>query len=429
MLSFLREIFPDTHPIRLFYHKVAAFIAALINLFPGSKMIIIGVTGTNGKTTTVNLLANILTSAGYKIGMTSTINFQIGGEKWTNTTKQSTMSPFKLQSLLKQMLKEGCRYVILEVTSHAITQSRVLGINFDMAVITNVTGDHIEYHGNFNNYLSEKGKLFQKVSRGVRKLGVPKVLVLNADDKYYTYFNQFVADRKITYSLSYATVYAENIEKGPEGSKFIMHVPNEAIDVKINLPGEFNVYNAMAAACAAIALQIPLAVVKKGLEEINVIPGRYEHVDVGQKFSVIVDYAHTPDALESLFALYRTLTPGKLFAVFGATGGGRDKSKRPKMGESVNEYADFVIVTNDDPYTEDEWNIIEQVSNGIPRKEGQNFWKIPDRREAIRLSLTLAKEGDCVVVAGKGAEEIIILKTGRIPWNDKKVITELLERE
>lgn len=429
MINFLRKIIPDRHPIRLVYHKIIAIVAALINGFPANKMVVIGVTGTSGKTTVVNLITNILNLAGYKVGMTSTMNFQIGDKRWINGEKQTTFGPFRLQKLLKQMLQAGCKYAVVEVTSHAITQSRIFGINFDIGVITNVSGDHIEYHGDFNSYLSTKAQLFRKVSKGRRKFGVSKVLILNADDQYYGYFDQFVADRKLTYGLKSATIYAENVEKNPEGSHFILHVPNNAVPVKIRLPGEFNVSNSLAAAAVCLSLQVPLETIKNGLEQSATIAGRYEHVNLGQKYSIIVDYAHTPTALKFLLALYKKLTPGKLFVVFGATGGGRDKMKRPVMGEIVNEFADYIIVTDDDPYEEDEWEIIEQISVGIPRKEGGNFWKIPDRREAIRLALTLAREGDCVVVAGKGSEEIQILRGKTIVWNDKNVIRELLERE
>ena len=427
-MKFLRKAIPDTHPIRLLYHRVMAFLAAIWYWYPADNLVVIGVTGTNGKTTTVNLITNVLNAAGYKVGMTSTINFQIGSQRWINDTKQTTLGPFFLQKILREMVKAGCKYAVLEVSSHSITQSRINGINIDVAVITNVSPEHVEYHGSFNNYLNTKGLLFQKVSKESRKFGVPKVLITNADDKYFSFFNQFVADRKLTYGVKGGTVYAAGMDQRPEGTHFVLHVPNNAIPIDLRLHGEFNMANALAAAAVAISLQVPLEVIKKGLDESATVSGRFEHVDSGQKYSVIVDYAHTPPALESLFSLYRRLTPGKLYAVFGATGGGRDKSKRPGMGKVVHSYADYIIVTNDDPYEDDEWEIIEQVSKGIPRKEGDNFWKIPDRREAIRLALTLAKEGDCVVVAGKGCEEVIMLRGKRLPWNDKAVIKELLER-
>ena len=429
MLEFLRKLIPDRHPLRLLYHKIKGMIAAVVNGFPANKMVVIGVTGTNGKTTTANFITNILNEAGFKVAMTSSINFQIGDEIWGNTTKQSTMSPMDLQKFLKRAAKAGCQYVVLEVTSHAIDQSRIFGINFDIAVITNIEAEHIEYHGDFNHYLNTKGRLFKKVSRGRRKPGVPKMLVLNADSQYFNFFNQFIADRKTTYGMNAATVYASNVQKFPAGSKFSLHVPNNVVELEVKLPGDFNVYNALAAASVGLSLGLGLEVIKKGLESSTAIPGRFEQVNCGQNFSIIVDYAHTPEALESLFELYRKLTSGRLLVVFGATGGGRDKSKRPNMGEMANEYADYIILTNDDPYQEDEWQIIEQIAQGVPRKEGKNFWMLPDRREAIRLALMQAQEGDTVVVAGKGCEEIIITREGRIPWNDKKVITELLERE
>lgn len=429
MLDFLRKLLPERHPLRLFYHRILAVIAAIMNGFPANRMIVIGVTGTNGKTTTVNMITNILNAAGYKVGMTSTINFQVNKERWVNITKQTTVGPFQLQKLLKRMLKAGCTHAVLEVTSHAIDQSRIFGINFDVAVITNVTPDHVEYHGDFNSYLNAKGELFKKVSKGRRKFGVSKIMILNAEDKYYNFFNQFIVDRKITYGLKQATVYATKIEQGPAGSRYSLHVPNNAVDIAINLPGEFNIYNSLAAAAACMALQIPIEQIAKGLASGQAISGRFEHVDAGQNFSVIVDYAHAPESLESLLSLYRNLTPGRLFVVFGATGGGRDKLKRPKMGAIANQYADYIVVTDDDPYEDDEWGIIDQVSQGIPRQEGNNFWQIPDRKEAIRLALTIAKEGDTVVVAGKGAEEVMMLRGKKIPWNDRKVIEDLLNRE
>lgn len=428
MMNFLRKLFPERSPFRLIYHKFMGFLAAVYYGFPANHLIVVGVTGTNGKTTTVNLITNILNEAGYKVGMSSTINFQIGDKRWNNDTKQSTQGPFVLQKMLRTMVKSGVRYAVIEVTSHAIDQSRIYGVNFDVAVITNVTPDHVEYHGGFDNYINTKAALFGKVSKGKRKLGIPKVFVLNSDDQYYTVFNQFVADLKISYGLKNATVYAENVVQKPEGSKFVLHVPNAAIEVELGMPGEFNVYNALAAAAACISLQVPLEVVKKGLEESGTVPGRFEHVNAGQKFSVIVDYAHASDALENLLSLYRRLTPGRLFAVYGATGGGRDKGKRPRMGEIGNEFADVVILTDDDPYSEDEWQIIDQLALGVKREEGKGFWMIPDRREAIRLALSMAKEGDCVVVSGKGAEEVMMVRGKKIKWSDRQVITELIKQ-
>jgi len=210
------------------------------------------------------------------------------------------------------------------------------------------------------------------------------------------------------------------------GSSFVLHIPNHAVEVNLKMPGEFNVYNALATASVCLTLGVPVEKIKEGLELAGSVSGRFERVLAGQDFEVIVDYAHAPDSMENLLKMYRGLTSGRLFSVFGATGGGRDKGKRPKMGAVAHEYADYVIVTNDDPYVEDELTIIDQVSEGIPRVEGQNFWKIPDRREAIKLALSLAKKDDAVVISGKGCEEIMIVRGKKVPWNDRKVVEDLL---
>ena len=305
-------------------------------------------------------------------------------------------------------------------------QSRVAGVSFDVAVITNLTPEHINYHGSFEAYMQAKGLLFKKVSKGKRKFNVPKVAILNADDEHYEYFSKFIVDRQITYGFKNATVSVNEVHKHPEGSNFELVVPNGRASVKLDLPGDFNIANAMAAAATCMALNIPVETVKEGLDASQTVSGRFEHIDEGQDFSVIVDYAHTPEALESLLELYSRLTEGRLFAVFGATGGGRDKSKRPVMGEVAEKYADYIVLTDDDPYSEDEWQILDQIGAGIKRSEGENFWKIPDRREAIFLALSMAKEKDTVVVAGKGCEEIMKVRGGTIEWNDKKVIQEIL---
>lgn len=429
MINKLRKVISDTNPLRLLYHQIKAFFAVLIYRFPSRHINMIAVTGTNGKTTTVNLTASILEKAGYKVGMASTINFKIGEQKWVNNSKQTTMSPFTLQKMLRKMVNEGCSHCVLEVSSHAITQSRILGINFDTAVFTNITEDHLEYHGNFQLYLETKGVLFKRLNRSKRKPKIPKVSVLNLDDPHYTYFDQFIADRKYTYSLKRGTCYASNVTLSPKGTKFTLNIPNRQAEINLDLTGEFNLYNALAAATIALVNNINLMTVKKALEEAQGIPGRLELIENGQPYTIVVDYAHAPDSLSKLLKLYRKLTDKKLFIVFGATGGGRDKAKRPKMGEIADELADYIILTNDDPYEEDEMKIIDEIAWGIKRKEGENLWKIPHRYEAIRLALTLAQDDDVVVIAGKGCEGVQIIGTQRISWDDRNVVRELLSRE
>ncbi len=426
----LRKLVSETNPLRLLYHKMFAVAGAFWYRFPSRKMIVVGVTGTNGKTTTVNLIAHILASAGHKVGMTSTINFQIGDKKWSNKTKMTSLGRFGLQKMLRRMANAGCEYAVIEVSSHAMTQSRVWGINIDIGAFTNVTEDHIEYHGSKEKYLAAKGELFKKISSSKRKTGIPKLLVLNQGDPSFDYFDQFVADRKINYGLKEGTVRASSIKLRPDGSKFVLNIPNQIRDVDLGLPGDFNIENALCAASVCLGLNIDFEKIVNALGSAKTVPGRYDHVNAGQDPAIVIDYAHAPDSLEKLLSMYRDLTlDGKLYAVFGATGGGRDRGKRPKMGNVADKYADYVVVTNDDPYDDDEISIIDDVCEGIDRKEGENFWKIPDRREAIRLVLALAKKGDSVVIAGKGAEEVMKIRGGTIPWNDKATVVELLRRD
>ncbi len=426
LVKYLQQRISPQNPLRLLYHKVLAVTAAVYYGFPAKKLNVIAVTGTKGKTTTTNLIAGILTEAGYKVGMTSTINFQVGDSRWSNLTKITTLGPFFLQKILRKMVNEGCSHAVLEVSSHAINQNRVWGINIDTAVLTNVGEDHLEYHGGFQNYLRTKGLLFERLNRADRKPGIYKNAVLNKDDSNFLYFDQFLVDRKYTYGMSGSTVYATNLQLTPAGSVFTLNVPNNKIEIQLKLPGKFNVYNALAAATVALACNINLALIKTALEKASAIPGRFETIDCGQKFTIVVDYAHTTDSLEKLLSLYKDLTKGKVYVVFGATGGGRDKAKRPKMGAVADKFADYVIVTDDDPYEESEWGIIEQVAKGVKRVDGDRFWKIPSRLEAIKLALSLACEGDTVVIAGKGSEEIQMINGHRIPWDDRKIVREIL---
>ena len=428
MLKYFKSRISDTNPLRLLFHKMRAVAAALYYGFPSRRLHVIAVTGTKGKTTTVNLVTAILQEAGYKVGMASTIFFQIGDSRWANTTKSTTIGPFALQKMLREMVNANCTYAVIEVTSHALTQNRIWGINVDTAVLTNVGEDHLDYHGGFESYLRTKGLLFSRLNRSSRKPRIQKISVLNRDDSNFTYFDQFLADKKYTYGFNAGTCFVTDMFLTPGGSNFVMHVPNNSAEINLKLPGAFNVYNALAAGTVALANNINLTVVKTALEKSSSIPGRLEAIDCGQKYSIIVDFAHTEESLDQVLSLYRGLTKKKLFVVFGATGGGRDKGKRPKMGAVADKLADYIILTDDDPYEEDESQIIEDISAGIKRKEGENFWKIPHREEAIKLALNLAREGDTVIIAGKGAEEVQMIGGGAIEWDDRKVVRALLSR-
>lgn len=429
LLNALREKISPQNPLLLLYHKIVAVLAALIYRFPSNNIRVVAVTGTKGKSTTVHLLGRILQEAGYKVGVASTIHFQIDETIWPNATKQTTQGRFTLQKLLRAMVSARCDFAIIEVTSHALVQSRLWGVNVDTAVLTNIEREHIEYHGGFEHYIHAKGLLFTLLGRSQRKGGMQKTAVLPSDDPHVSYFEEFPCDRKISYGLSQGIVHGRDIVLRPDGSRFTIKVPNEEISVDLKIPGEFNIKNALAAAAAALSFGIKLSAIQKGLETETEIPGRIEIIRVGQPFTVVVDYAHTTDSLDKLLSLFRPLTKGKLYLVFGATGGGRDKGKRPEMGAVAARYADFIVVTDDDPYTEDRMSIIEQVAAGTGRSEGEGLWKIRDRREAIRLALSLAKEKDTVIIAGKGCEPIQIIGRERILWDDRKVAREILGSE
>jgi UDP-N-acetylmuramyl-tripeptide synthetase len=260
-------------------------------------------------------------------------------------------------------------------------------------------------------------------------MGIQKTAVLPLEDANFAYFDNFPSDRKVTYGISKGIIRSADSVLKADGSRFSIIIPNDEVALHLRLPGQFNIRNALAAAAAAVSFGINLKAIKKGLEAETEIPGRLEIIRAGQPFTTIVDYAHTPDSLEKLLSLFRQLTTGKIFLVFGATGGGRDKSKRPLMGAVANKYADTIIVTDDDPYTEDRMTIIRHVAEGIKRKEGEGLWCIRDRREAIRMALSLAREGDTVLIAGKGCEPIQIIGEEKVEWDDRKVVREILSTD
>lgn len=419
MLNLLRKLIPEQSFIRLFYHKIWAFLAFLFYRFPGRKLKIIAVTGTNGKTTTVNLIAQVLTFLGRKVGMTSTVNFQIGDRVWSNVTKKTTQGRFDLQRMLREMVKKGCEYAVIEVSSHAMTQSRVLGVPIDVAVFTNLTDDHLEYHGSFEKYREAKGMLFKKFH---------KYSVLNIDDPSFDYFNSINRGKKITYGLEKGDFHISGLITTPKGSTFVMHSKEGSHEISVPLPGLFNVYNVLASFAALSTYGFKDEDLANAFSHVRGAPGRFERVAVGQNFEVIVDYAHDHTSLEKILSLCRGLAKGRVISVFGATGGGRDKAKRPKMGAVADKYADLIVLTTDDPYFDDRSEIIEMIARGIDRECGNGLAKYPDRREGIHYALSNAKEGDIVVISGKGGEEVMVVGDKKIPWDDREIVKEFFAR-
>jgi UDP-N-acetylmuramoyl-L-alanyl-D-glutamate--2,6-diaminopimelate ligase len=380
-----------------FYHFFLAFLGALIYWFPAKKLKVIGVTGTNGKSTVVEMISKILEEAGYKVVSLSSIKFKIDDKETANTLRMTMPGRFLIQKFLREAVNSGCKYAVLEVTSEGIKQYRHKFINFETAVFTNLSPEHIEAHGSFEKYREAKGKLFEATKN---------IHIINIDDENANYFLQFPANKKYTYGLNQGDINTQNTQ------------------FKLKLIGEFNIYNALAAICVGSSQGVNLETCKAALEKVEGIPGRMELV-ISEPFKVFVDYAFTPNALEKV---YQTLThqlinssTNKLICVLGSCGGGRDRWKRPVLGNLAAKYCDEVIVTNEDPYNEDPMEIINQVARGA----GQKFKKMLDRREAIRTALKIAKENDIIVITGKGCEPSICVAGGkRIPWDDRKVVKE-----
>lgn len=430
MKKYLKTILPPG--VILFSHKLRAIFANLRFGFPGKKMIMIGITGTNGKTTTANLVKAILEEAGFRVGMISTVNISIAGKEEVNETKMTTLSPFRLQALLAQMVKAKCQYAIVEVTSHALIQHRVWGIPFDIAVLTNVTHEHLDYHKNMEEYKKAKALLFADLKKSYYKDGVQKVIIINRDDSSFSYFNKFEADYKLRYGILGGDISTKKTTYTPAYSHFYVTSPKGDKEIKLNIPGRFNVQNALAAIAIGLSQGIPLEICRKGLAKVKLVPGRVEKIDAGQPFTVIVDYAHTPDALKKLYETLSSLRPNRIIAVLGACGD-RDQSKRPILGALAARIADIVFVTNEDPYTEDPQKIIDEVASGVPKgrknknlKLGRDYFKILDRGEALKKALLSAGPGDLVIVTGKGAEQCIVVGEEKVPWDDRKIIKKIL---
>lgn len=427
-MKFLSELTGNTGPLRLLYHRVMAIIAAVYFGFPGHRLTVIAVTGTKGKTTTCNMIAGVLQYCGYKTGMMTSINFQVGEKRWSNKLKQSTLSPFSLQRMLREMVREGCSHVVIEVTSHALAQSRIFGVSPDIAVMTQIDQDHIEYHGTHKAYRQEKLKLFRMLSTGKKKPFSKKISILNAQDEYFDEFKDVACDLSLTYGFKKATVTADTISFHASHTEFMVHIPNQKEYMKMNFMGMFNVSNALATVSTGLSLGLSLHAIKEAFAALPPVPGRQEIIDEGQPYTIVVDYAHTVDSLTKLCELFKPLTKGKLILVFGCTGGGRDTAKRPHMGKVAHEFADQIILTDDDPYLEDRLSILMQIRAGIPREEGEGLYLIADRSTAIHTALSMAGKGDTVVIAGKGCEEVMATPEGLIAYDDRRVVRHTLSR-
>jgi len=428
----LRKIIPK--PVLGIYHFLLAKLAAIVYGNPSRELIVIGVTGTNGKSTTTNLISRILQQAGYKVGFTTTVNFRVGDHEWLNDTKMTMLGRFQLQKLLRQMVKDECRFAVIETSSQGLDQFRHLGVEYDAAVFTNLAPEHLEAHGGFENYKKAEAKLFKHLTKFTNKNfageKVPKVIVVNADDENSGYYYDFPADRKVDYSIeNHSQFRAENIQLAPDHSEFSIN----STDFYLPLPAKFNIYNALAAIAVCRVFDVSVDDAATALSEVKNVPGRLEYIDEGQDFKVMVDYAPEPNSLAEVYALLKNIPKNKFIHVLGSAGGGRDKARRPILGRMAAEVADYVIVTNEDPYDEDPMEIIDQVAEGAIRGGkvlDENLFKRFDRKEAIAKAIDLAEEGDFILITGKGAEQAMVVSGGRkIPWDDRKVVREILKQK
>ncbi|MBC7235800.1 MAG: UDP-N-acetylmuramoyl-L-alanyl-D-glutamate--2,6-diaminopimelate ligase [Chloroflexi bacterium] len=409
-----------------------AYLHAALRGFPAHKLRVIGVTGTDGKTTTTRLIASILRAAGHLVGTVDSVAATIGDEERDTGFHTTTPDAPEVQAYLAEMVARGAEYAVLESTSHGLAQHRVAACEYDVAVVTNITHEHLDYHGTYEAYRAAKGMLFQALSRSLRKPGMPKVAVLNADDASYEYLRQFPADRQITYGLEAdAEVTARDIVTSPSALVFRVCGPQGEMAIHSPLVGRYNAHNILAAMSVGLALGLPPEAMREGVAAMRGVEGRMERIDLGQPFTVIVDFAHTPNALEKALLTARELAgEHKVTVVFGCAGL-RDRAKRPWMGEIAGRLADRTIITAEDPRTESLEAIMAEIAAGCEKagaREGERYWRVGDRAEAIALAVQMARPGDVVVSTGKGHERSLCFGTTEYPWSDQEAAREALRR-
>ena len=386
-------------------HFLEAILALIIYRYPGRQLKVIGVTGTDGKTTTVHLIYHLLNTADKKVAFISTVGAKIGKKEIDTGFHVTTPNPWHVQKILRQLVNQKIEYVVLESTSHGLDQHRLLGCNFSIGVLTNITHEHLDYHRTFKRYLKAKAKLFKNV----------KIAILNRDDKHFNYLKRVAKKAQV---ISYGI--KKKADFTPQNFKF-----------KTSLVGEYNQYNCLAAIAITSSLGIEKKVIKKAIQSFKPVKGRMEEIKEGQKFRVIVDFAHTPNSLKQTLKTLRSQIPSKsrLITVFGCAGE-RDREKRPMMGKIATELADLTVLTTEDPRTEDVDEIINQIAKGCQKGGGvedKTFFRVPDRQEAINFAIQkLAKKNDIVVICGKGHEKSICFGKKELPWSDQKAAKKAL---
>lgn len=404
--------------------QALTFLAAAFYNWPARKLTVIGVTGTDGKTTTCNLIYKILVAAGIKAGMISTVNAVIGNEILDTGFHVTTPDAHDVQHYLAKMVEAGLTHVVLETTSHGWAQHRVDACEFDVGIVTNITHEHFDEHGTYENYRAAKARLFSSLEQTKEKpTGNLRLGVINRDDRSFDFLNEFIKTKKLSYGLEdSANVRAEDIRYSSSGIEFTASSKDFQLSITSNLLGLYNISNCLAALTAAVyGLGIAPDVAARGIASLGGIPGRMEQIDLGQKFLAIVDFAHTPNALKVTLEAGRKMTKGRVISVFGSAGL-RDKEKRRMMAETSIELADLSVLTAEDPRTESLDEILEEMAVGARAKggrEGVTFWRIADRGEAIKFAIQLARDGDIVLSCGKGHEQSMCFGKTEYPWDDR----------
>ena len=409
-------VVPDTR-------RALALMASTLYDHPSRDLVVIGVTGTDGKTTTTTMIQQMLLSAGRPAGSMSTVDIRVGDSVDVNETRQTTLEALEVQEQLARMRDRGLKVVVIESSSHGLALQRVVGVDFDVAVFTNIAHEHLDFHKTIEAYREAKASLID-LTAASRDKGIVKTAVLNRDDPSFAYLVDRPIARQLTYGIQMdADFKADRVDLIPEGLRLEASTPLGPLAVRLKLSGRWNAANALAAAAAGVAVGLTLDQIREGLERFSGVSGRMERIDLGQPFAVIIDYAHTPQSLEKVLRELRPITKGKLIAVFGSAGD-RDREKRPWMGEIAARLSDYAVFTNEDPREEDAMTILGEIAAGADEvgwKEGENYARIEDRRQGIAQAVRRARPGDTILLAGKGHERSILIGRGKEPWDERAV--------
>lgn len=411
--------------------EALAWLAAAWHGHPSHAMRVVGITGTDGKTTTTTLVSSVLSAAGEHVGLLTTIGATIGGQHFETAPHTTTPDALELQHYLRHMVEAGVSTAVLEVTSHGLAQHRVTGIAFDTAIVTNITHEHLDFHGTLENYRRAKAMLFEHLMNTPRKPNTPKVSILNADDSSFAYLRPIPAEQYLTYGIEQpADVRAEQVRYDNSGTTVQVASPLGTFEVRTHLLGPFNVYNVLAAVAAGVAHGADIPAIQAGIAAVQRVKGRMEPVDMGQPFLVLIDFAHTPVSLEQALTAARAMTNGRVIVVFGSAGL-RDRAKRGMMGRVAARLADLAVLTAEDPRTEDVNAIIAEIAAGAEAEgaqEGRDYVRIPDRAEAIAYAVAQAQPGDIVLTCGKGHEPTMCYGTTEYPWSEHDAVRNALQR-